>query len=175
MSGLVGERRSGAAGRVNGPWLTVGEMRPRDWRRLSDSLPLKPCHFGPETRDTFLHAIAWFSEMHGYMNRDHRPYGGERRAELHRRIWKALARPYRAGPFRVERTGREDFAFAITLEYAEERRIKRARRRRRIVVNHHGGFDAMFEADFQKRRLARASEQEREFQSGTDESDSVRA
>jgi len=151
------------ARRTERPCLEIDDMRPRDWRRLSDSLPRGG--FEHEAIHKFLGAVTWFSAMDGYLlHKTRQPYGEHR--VLYRRIWKGLAnRPYRAGPFRLERVGRWDFAFFVTAAYAEERRIKRRTRRRRIVLG-RGGFDSAFEVDFQRRRLARASELEVESWGG---------
>lgn len=121
---------------IDGPRLTVSEMKRRDWWLLGESLPEE------EACNELQRALLWFSWGEGWQRLEGLP-GDESGRRYLRQIWKGLAgRPYRAGPFRVERFGRWGIAFVIDPAYAAQRT---RRRRSREHGSGPGGWDAMFE------------------------------
>ncbi len=109
---------SGGARMVDGPRLTVREMKRRDWRLLADALPeMEQC-------DQLQQNLKWLAWGNGWLTKDGRNYG-----EYLRRVWRGLAcGPRRVGPFRVERSGRWGIIFAVDLMYAVQRKTRRRRR-----------------------------------------------
>ena len=132
---------------IDGPRFTAGDMKPRDWWLLSDSVPRE------EACNDLQRAVKWFAWGRGWLGGDGLPSGKSGRKWL-RRIRNGLAGgSYQAGPFRMERAGRWGIVFVLDPAYAIQRT---ARRRRRRSLD-SGGLDAAFERDLRRRIDARLS------------------
>jgi hypothetical protein len=113
--------------------LEIHEMKRRDWRLFYEALPMR------ETCTELQRELKQFAQGRYAVPT---PDIG---IEFIRRSRRAVSvRPYRVGPFQIERFGRWGIVLALDPAYAVQRKT---RRRRKAV----GGLDVAFEVDFQNR------------------------